>query len=135
MESSNMTKHRYIPETHDPILIEMNQKWRRTDGEIADAMGFDKQTIYKHRLRLGLPINTRPRPVQLPSEKEALPPPERPNPVTVASRWLGSRLVEKPSGFWLDGLPVNTEEVVKAGNRILKANGLLQVGPSHWRVP
>lgn len=130
-----MNKRHYIRETHDPILTEMNQKWRRTDDEIADEMGFDRDTITSHRNRLGLPRYSRPRPVPMPSEKDSMLPPDRPNPVTVAKRWLGSRLVEKPSGFWLDGMPVSTEEVVKAGNRVLKTNGIEQCGPEKWRVP
>jgi hypothetical protein len=35
-----MTRRQYDPATHDPILTELNTKWRRTDQEIADEMGF-----------------------------------------------------------------------------------------------
>jgi hypothetical protein len=134
MESQVMTKRFYIPETHDPILTELNTKCRRTDGEIADEMGFDKKTIWTHRQRLRLPTNIRPRPVQMPTEKDFTPPPDKPNPVTVASRWLGSRLVEKPSGFWLDGRPVSLDTLMRATNEVLKGYGMPQVGVEKWWV-
>lgn len=36
-----MNGRRYVPEVHDAILTDLNQKWRRTDMEAADEMGFD----------------------------------------------------------------------------------------------
>jgi hypothetical protein len=126
---------RYIPETHDTILTEMNTKWRRTDQEIGEEMGFDKQTIHHHRIRLGLPTNIRPRPVQHPTEKDAIgAPPDKPNPVKVAERWLGKRLVEKPSGFWLDGRPASLDNVMRATNTVLKGQDIEQVGVDRWKV-
>jgi hypothetical protein len=114
----------------------MNQKWRRTDGEIADAMGFDLSTIRNHRARLGLPTNVRPRKAtNMGMERAAPAPKDRPNPVETALRVLGSRLVEKPeSGFWLDGQPASTDAVMRAANEVLKRNGLEQVGVDRWRV-
>ncbi len=127
--------HRYIPATHDPILTEMNQTWRRTDREIADEMGFDLTTITRNRMRLGLPTNSRPRPLPHPAEQLSTPlPPEKPNPVAVAARCLGPRLVEKRSGFWLDGRPASLDTVIRAANAVLKRNGLEQVGILRWRV-
>jgi hypothetical protein len=104
----------------------MNTKWRRTDGEIADAMGFDRQTIFTHRKRLGLPTNHRPMPAYAPQEASR-PPKERQNPMKVAQIWLGKRLVEKPSGYFLDGVPVNLTSIMQATNRVLKAAGAEQI--------
>lgn len=62
-------------------------------------------------------------------------PKERPNPLTVAHRWLGPRLVEKESGFWMDGGPVSLDGVMRATNRLLKAAGIEQLTTSErWRV-
>jgi len=128
--------HHYNPLIHDPILTEMNRKWRRTDQEIADEMGFDKTTIGVHRKRLGLPTNVRPRPIQHPTEKDsAVAPPDKPNPVKVAGRWLGNRLIEKPSGFWLDGSPASLDAVMRAANTVLKGQGVEQCkNKPEWQV-
>jgi hypothetical protein len=126
--------HRFIPETHDAVLTELNEKWRRTDQEIADAMGFSRDTITGHRNRLGLPRYIRPK---APGNREAdsRAPKEKPNPLKVASVWLGKRLVEKPSGYWLDGVPVNLDAIMQATNQILKAEGVEQVTYcERWRV-
>lgn len=125
---------RYLPETHDPILKEMNTKWRRTDQEIADEMGFDKSTIGEQRRRLGLPINSRPKGIQSPTEKSGYTPTEPVNPVKVAQRWLGNRLTEKQGAFWLDSRPANLDAVMRETNRMLMANGIEQVGIDRWRV-
>src|SRR5580698_6033976 len=131
-----MTKQYYNPLIHDSILTEMNKKWRRTDQEIADEMGFDKTTIGTHRKRLGLPTNIRPRLPQHPTEKDSVAAtPDKPNPVRVAGRWLGNRLVEKPSGFWLDGRPASLDAVMRAANAVLKSQGVEQcVNKPEWRV-
>lgn len=126
---------RYLPDLHDPILIEMNRKWRRTDQEIAWEMGFSPRTIWTQRQRLGLPIVVRPLPPRFTPEKESPLPPDKINPVLASMQLLGRRLVEKPSGFWLDGRPASTADVVKAANRIRKAEGRPELGPPHWRAP
>ena len=131
-----LMNRRYIPAVHDPILTEMNQKWRRTDQEIADEMGFDKLTIQKYRILLGLPLNTRPRPIQhRDTDRSAAIPKGRQNPLLVAERQLGKRLVEKPSGYWLDGVPVSLDGIMKATNMILKAGGMPQcLHNDRWKV-
>jgi len=126
---------KYHPEIHDPILREMNIKWRRTDQEIADEMGFDKSTIRQHRTRLGLPNNTRPRPVQHPTETHSLSiRPEKPNPVAMAVRTLGARITERNGSYILDGrLPISAKKMVKEANRIREMNGMNPIGPPEWR--
>jgi hypothetical protein len=61
-------------------------------------------------------------------------PKSRPNPMAVASYWLGARLIEKPSGYWLDGVPVNLPKIMQETNRALVQAGVDQLGPDGWRV-
>jgi hypothetical protein len=130
-----MTNSRYLPATHDPILTEMNNQWRRTDQEIADEMGFDRDTITTQRVRLGLPRYSRPRPTYGKAERDPPPPKDAPNPLRVAGLWLGTRLVEKPSGYWLDGVPANLDGIIRAANRLLKEAGVEQLSQNpRWRV-
>jgi hypothetical protein len=131
-----MSNCRYTPKIHDQILTEMNQKWRRTDQEIADEMGFDRATITTNRNRLGLPRNSRPKLPQFrESKRELLPPKEKPNPLKIASMWLDKRLVEKPSGYWLDDVPVNLDAIMQAANLLMKRAGAEQCCYSEkWRV-
>lgn len=118
----------YLAATHDPILSELNQKWRRTDQEIADEMGFDKRTITEHRVRLKLPMNSRPKPASYTPAHESVPLPKvKPNPLAVAKLWLGKRLVEKPSGYWLDDRPVNLTTLMRAANELMKEQGADQL--------
>ena len=97
-------------------------------------MGFDLHTVSLNRLRLGLPKNTRTRPIQHPTERDYAPPKDKPNPVAVAFHWLGMRLVEKPSGFWLDGRPASLDTVMRETNAVLKREGVDQIGVEKWRV-
>jgi hypothetical protein len=129
-----VTRQTYVPHAHDPILTALNQTRRLTDQEIADEMGFDKQTISKHRVRLGLPAYSRPRPVGRPMERGLPAPKERPNPVAVALHTLGPRLVERPSGYFLDRVPVSLDTLMKEANRVRARKGLEQVGVEKWRV-
>ena len=128
---------RYIPATHDPIVTEMNTKWRRTDQEIADEMGFSKDTITPNRVRLGLPMYSRPKMPLAPRQHEPAPPKEKPNPLTVAAYWLGKRLIEKRGTYWLDNAPAGLDAIMRATNEVIKAkgNGEIQVGyNSRWLV-
>ena len=61
-------------------------------------------------------------------------PKEKPNPLDVAARILGARLVVKESGFWLDNQPASMDMVMRAGNAALKRHGLDQVGLERWRI-
>ena len=62
-------------------------------------------------------------------------PKDKPNPLVIAGLWLGHRLVEKPSGYWLDGLPVNLDTIMRETNRLLKKAGAEQIiGSDRWRV-
>jgi hypothetical protein len=132
-----MTRREYIPAMHDPILTELNTKWRRTDQEIADEMGFDKCIIGKHRARLNLPLNPRPKftPHAPKEELRTATAKTKPNPLKVAKQWLDERLVEKPSGYWLDSVPVNLDAIMRATNRIIKSHGGQQcVHSEKWKV-
>jgi hypothetical protein len=131
-----MTDRRYFPKTHDPILTEMNQKWRRTDREIADEMGFDLCTITPNRKRLGLPTNPRPRPMQHRTEPNAIPaPPDRLNPVAMAIHILGARVTERNGCYVLDGRrPISAPDMVREANRVRLRMELEQFGPVGWRV-
>lgn len=75
------------------------------------------------------------RPEQSPLERHTYQPKPKPNPVAVAQSRLGTRLVEKESGFWLDGRPAKLEQVMRETNRLLKAQGIEQIVTSErWRV-
>ncbi len=135
-----MTRRYYVPATHDPILTELNQKWRRTDDEIADEMGFDRGVIYSNRKRLGLPTNHRPRPVYAPKEKEPAPPKAKVNPLQLAKAWLGNRLEERRTGsernlaFFLDGRQNNFDAVMQETYRLMIAAGVeTQILNPRWR--
>ena len=129
-----MTRHRYVPEYHDPILRRLIVRWKRTDMQAANEMGFTVMTIKKAREALGLPYNERPK-VQFRAEKDPPAPPEKPNPVALAIAYLGSRLEEKPSGYWLDGHPVSLDTLMKACNRVRVGMGMEQITCSEkWRV-
>lgn len=57
------------------------------------------------------------------------------NPLTVARAYLGKRLVEKPSGYFLNGVPVNLTQIMRACNQRLVERGEDQVTHSEaWRV-
>ena len=63
-----------------------------------------------------------------PQVRQETSPKPKGNPVALAHHWLKRRLVEKESGFWLDGNPVSLDTVMKETNRVLKTNGIDQVG-------
>ena len=72
---------------------------------------------------------------QYATPERAIPiPKEKPNPLDVAARVPGGRLVVKESGFWLDNQPASMDTVMRAGNAALKRHGLEQVGVQRWRV-
>jgi hypothetical protein len=83
-------------------------------------------------------IKTAPEPIRqkLPPDRHDYTPSPPPNPLTLASLWLGRRLVEKAdSGFWLDGTPASLDDVMRATNRILKAHRIEQLGRNpKWLV-
>jgi hypothetical protein len=81
-------------------------------------------SVLKYQLHLAAKEEQKPRPSR-----------QKQNPIAVARVWLGNRLVEKPSGYWLDGVPVNLDTFMRETNLVLKANGAEQIGPDQWRVP
>jgi len=58
------------------------------------------------------------------------------NPLAVAKQWLGKRLVLRETGHHsLDGQPAGLDQIMKATNRVLVAQGVEQVLHSdRWRV-
>jgi hypothetical protein len=125
---------RYIPEVHDPIISELVTRWKRTDYQIADEMGFSISTIRTNRIRLGLEAT--PRPYVTTWVKEPPAKPEKPNPLSVAIATLGNRLVEKTSGYWLDHRPVNLHAIIREANVERVKKGLKQIpGHSSWQAP
>lgn len=117
----------------DAILMGLHKRGK-DDMTIAALMGFPIQVVAKNRERLGLTRNFRRIAPVLQKEPEP-PVREKPNPVAMAEAWLGKRLKRTDNGFLLDGVPTKTGDVVKALNRILKAQGAEQVGPPQWREP
>lgn len=112
-----------IPVSHSDVVAARRNLRLRAN---AKASLFGHPLLVKHnRLPSG------PRPI---CQAERLPK-ERINPLALAKRWLGARLVEKPTGYWLDGLPVNLPAIMKETNRLFLADGMEQIGPEGWRVP
>lgn len=58
---------------------------------------------------------------------------KKPNHWATAKVWLGSRLVETPKGYRLDGELAKLDEIMQAYNRMLMAMGAEQVGKESWR--
>lgn len=66
---------------------------------------------------------------------EPLIPEEKPNPIVIAQRWLGSRLKDNGRQYFLDNHPVSLNQVMWATNRLLVDNGLKQITHNEiWRV-
>lgn len=110
-----------------------------TDYAIAELMGYSVGTIRERLLLMGLRTNNPPQkpaaqPPQAQAEKQTTIPAEKSNPLTVAHIWLGRRLIEKASGYWLDGRPVHLDTIMQETNKVLKANACEQVGIERWRV-
>lgn len=126
----------YNPDLHDPLLTEMNEKWKRTDQEIGDALGFDKQLITRHRIRIGLTANYRIKINRLPAvPQEPKPPKARDNPLQIARMWLGQRLVEKPgAGYFIDGTPVSLGKMMQETYRVMMKSGVQpEIANPSWR--
>ena len=117
---------------HDAVLKLLHSQ-QFSDYVIADWMSLSTGSVRHHLRRLGLQSNKMQREPSR-HEQAAPPPQERPNPLAVAHTWLGRRLVEKPSGYWMDGRPVSLDTIMKTTNRILKLNRREQIGPQKWRT-
>lgn len=122
----------YSPEIHDDLVRDMHDRWELKPYEIADRIGVRTTEVREAMRRMGLVEYMTPgsQPVG-----QASPPKQRPNPLTVAKGWLGNRLVEKPSGFWLDGRPASLDTVMRASNGAAKEAGVEQITYSErWVV-
>ena len=125
---------RWIPEAHDSILKELHSL-ALTDPMIRDRMAdmghhFSVPTISVHRGRLKLKGNSRN------GWEIHAPVRDKPNPLHLAQMVLGKRLVEKPSGYWMDGRPVSLTTIMQAANAVRQKMGLQPIpGPSHWAAP
>lgn len=129
-----MTNRRYLPETFDPIVLDLHCQWQLTPFDIAQRLGFSIDTVKTQMRRLGLTPHRR---VTQPGKpmKDPLPPKGKPNPLAIARLWLGTRLVEKPSGYWLDSVPVGLTGIMQATNRLMKKEGAEQIAYSaDWLV-
>lgn len=123
----------YNRSIEDPVLTSLN-KLGWTDQQIADARGYDRSIVNHHRKRLGLPPNHEPRVPRLVAEAPRSLPETKVSPVELARAILGRRAVERNGGYWLDGCPVSTVNMVKEANRVRVRDGEDQFGPPGWRV-
>lgn len=120
-------------EIHDEELKRLHAK-KFSEFAISEIMEFSPDTVRANLRRLGLG-KYKVKPVrEVAQEIPPSPPKEKPNPLALARIWLGRRLVEKPSGYWLDGLPVGLAKIMVETNRLLKASGCEMIGPEKWRV-
>jgi hypothetical protein len=126
----------YDPTIHDAILERLHIEWRLDDVEISHRMQIPVCVIRTNRRRLNLPPNPRlTKPYAMPQEENRPAPPVKPNPIHVALSHLAGRLEEKPSGYWLDGCPVNLTSIMRETNRIRASKGMEQLtANAEWRV-
>ncbi len=128
--------NRWHQDTHDPILLHLVSQGL-TDREITGRMLDDGHAVCANdvstaRRRLGMKANL---PAGMTSPQDSAPPDAKPNPLSMAKVWLGKRLVEKPGGYWLDGVPVGLHDIMRAFNRMRVAMGVEQVVANEtWRV-
>ncbi len=102
--------------------------WRSTYGELFPYRNPDAMNVDDATLALGLLLYRE-------MELEPVPPKIKQNPVKLAQQWLGKRLVERNGGFWLDGVPVSLDIVMRATNAMLKASGMeMCLHAEKWRV-
>lgn len=117
----------YSPETHDRLVREMHDRLGLKAYEIGYRLGVPTDPVREAKKRMGLVEHIRlPRPVK--ADREPAPPRQRQNPLAFAKTWLMGRFNEKPTGFWLDGVPVNLDTLMQAANSEAKANGAEQLG-------
>lgn len=110
-----------------------------------------RQVCKENGVRLN-PVTERPKPVmvvknskpaprrQTPAEVEVRQPKTKQNPLALARNWLGKRLVEKPAGpeqrlcYWLDGLPVNLEVIMRETyGRMIAAGVEPEIPNPRWK--
>ncbi len=103
-----------------------------SDDQIVEKTGYKKQTVCDYRSKLGL---VREIQYKLPKSLEPKFVPEPKPLMEMAKDALIGHLVEKPTGYYLNGRPVKLPEIILAANRNLRAWGLSQIGPAQWRVP
>lgn len=120
----------YNPELHDPIVIRLHKHGHIVNEiyRLLIDMGIPviMQDVSSAMKRLGLKKHVRPTPMTKLGQ-EPPPPKDRPNPLFNAKAWLGDRLVEKTGGYWLDGRPVSTTQMIREYNRLRVVSGLIQV--------
>lgn len=52
------------------------------------------------------------------------------SPLKIAATWLGKRFIERPAGFFLDGVPVNLKTVMRETVAVMNHCG--GVVPKEW---
>jgi hypothetical protein len=109
----------WSPELHDPVLIRLRKGRKLSIEACAEEMRFSYSTVLRHATRLGL------MPPRKPNLRSEPPPPknEKPNPMAVAQFWLGTRLEERPAGYFLDRQPAGLDKIMREANRVAMASG------------
>ncbi len=124
----------YDPETHDPLVKDLHDRWGLKAYEIGSRIGVRTEPVHDAKRRMGLTEQTR-RMITKNTDREPAPPKLRQNPLVFAKAWLMARFVEKASGFWLDGVPVSLDTLMRAANTAAKDCGAEQlVHSERWRA-
>lgn len=124
----------YDPETHDPLVKDLHERWGLKAYQIGSRIGVRTEPVNDAKRRMGLTEQTR-RMIAKNTDRDPAPPKLRQNPLVFAKTWLMARYVEKPSGFWLDGVPVSLDALMRAANTAAKAQGAEQLGHNpKWLV-
>lgn len=120
----------YDPPKHDAALIRLHKEghtindiWRILNimeiyvskGDVSLAMG-----------RLGLTRNVKVVSLR-PDIDDRRIPKGKENPIALARYALGTRLIEKDSGYWLDNRPVSVTQIMQEYNRLRMAIGQQQI--------
>lgn len=124
----------YDPETHDPLVKDLHERWGLKAYEIGYRLGIKTEPVKDAKRRMGLTEQTR-RMITKATVQELPLPKHRQNPLVFAKTWLMARFVEKSSGFWLDGGPVSLDTLMRAANTAARAQGAEQLGHNpKWLV-
>lgn len=123
----------YHPPTHDPIVRHLFQ-CGLSDAQIGERIGMSKQTVRRARERMQLGAPTKGYRKGSPLERLPSNGPDENNPVVVARLTLGKRIEERSAGYFLEGVPISTPDMVREANRVRVSRGQNQFGPSNWRV-
>lgn len=139
---------RWNKDTHDIVLVKLH-KMGLTDHQIMTRMLDSGIPVAFHdvkvaRDRLNLPANKSPVPPPRNDRQFSTTPKIRPNPLAMALAMamararatFGARFVEKASGYFLDGVPVSLNQIMRAYNEVQAQKNLPQIDRNAaWVVP